>query len=616
MAETTSGAAGDGHDDGALLPVLAVPEHASPPPPVPALPAAEPSQDELVLRSEGIDGGGGEGSAGARSMMLVAVGIAVAALRGMSQWLADRRQRFEDQAPVRLAAVKAAAEGIAARAEHAAALHKISSDAAQARAKARVQSPTEFGASAKKNSGKGAGNGSGSGGGGGPSAGKKGPLPGPPPKKPAAAADRSADPKRARQEAAEQLRAARRETRARDRDRAQAVKAAQADARKKQREAQDEAKRRKRSPGTTLEKARDRLAKRRPDPTSPDKTPQKKENKDTKKENKGPRTPGSGLEPVTKPKPKPTAKPEAKAKPKSTPKPEAKGKSRWGRQSPKSQPKPRWRKKPKAGPAAGTSGSRPGSRSRRTREQTPPRQTPGEDGSWLRPPPGMEATYSTTITRDPMPPKNPPRRPAALTRGRGQLPPGSPPTPTPTPTPTVPSTPSGPPAPPAGPGGAGGSGGPPAPAPVPGPRRKEATPLSGAVQHTVPVTSTQFTDSDLTVYDVIEADEDQAQEILAGAEHALLVAERCDRLAGAIEALKAELESKFVPGVLVGWCTRLIERAKVVEEKALAVAAGLPRASEAIAQAGQLAAEHDRPVADLVRDMGHTAPAAASYHKE
>ncbi|GAA3126676.1 hypothetical protein GCM10020254_87580 [Streptomyces goshikiensis] len=132
----------------------------------------------------------------------------------------------------------------------------------------------------------------------------------------------------------------------------------------------------------------------------------------------------------------------------------------------------------------------------------------------------------------------------------------------------------------------------------------------------IPVRDTQFTDSDLTVYDVIESDEDQAEEIMAGAEHALLVADRCDRLAGAIEEMRAELIAKSVPGVFVGWCTRLIERAGVVESKAKAVAGGLPRAAEAIAHAGQLAAQHDKPAADLVRDLGHTAPADASYHKE
>ncbi|MFK0203474.1 hypothetical protein [Streptomyces lavendulae] len=127
---------------------------------------------------------------------------------------------------------------------------------------------------------------------------------------------------------------------------------------------------------------------------------------------------------------------------------------------------------------------------------------------------------------------------------------------------------------------------------------------------------TQFTDSDLTVYDVIDADEDMSQQILLGAVHARHVADRCQRLQSALEEMRAELIAKFVPGVFVGWASRLIERAGVVEAKANAVADGLPRASEAIAQAGQLASDHDKPVADKVRDLGHTAPADASYHKE
>lgn len=135
--------------------------------------------------------------------------------------------------------------------------------------------------------------------------------------------------------------------------------------------------------------------------------------------------------------------------------------------------------------------------------------------------------------------------------------------------------------------------------------------MSGA-----PVESIQFTDSDLTVYDVIDSDKDMSEEILLGAVHARHVAERCQRLQSALEEMRAELIAKSVPGVFIGWCTRLIERAGMVETKADAVADGLPRASEAIAHAGDLAAEHDKPAADKVREMGHTAPADASYHKE
>jgi hypothetical protein len=130
------------------------------------------------------------------------------------------------------------------------------------------------------------------------------------------------------------------------------------------------------------------------------------------------------------------------------------------------------------------------------------------------------------------------------------------------------------------------------------------------------VRDTQFTDAELTVYDVIESDQDQAEEILAGAEHAKLVADRCQQLASSLESLHVELVSKHVPGRLIGWCARLIERAGLVEAKADGLAKGLPRASEAIAHAGQVAADYDKHPADVVRDMGHTAPADASYHQE
>lgn len=130
------------------------------------------------------------------------------------------------------------------------------------------------------------------------------------------------------------------------------------------------------------------------------------------------------------------------------------------------------------------------------------------------------------------------------------------------------------------------------------------------------VKNVQFTDAELTVYDVIESDEDMAQEILAGAEHARMVADRCQNLVTSLESLHSELTAKSVPGRLIGWCARLIERAGVVETKAAKLADGLPRASEAIAHAGEVAAQYDKHPADVTREMGHTAPADASYHKE
>ena len=130
------------------------------------------------------------------------------------------------------------------------------------------------------------------------------------------------------------------------------------------------------------------------------------------------------------------------------------------------------------------------------------------------------------------------------------------------------------------------------------------------------VENVQFADAELTVYDVIESDADMAEEILAGAEHARMVANKCQNLVTSLESLHAELTNKSVPGRLIGWCARLIEKAGVVESKANKLADGLPGASEAIAHAGQVAAEYDKHPADVTRDMGHTAPADASYHKE
>ncbi|MDW6061381.1 hypothetical protein SAZ11_29370 [Streptomyces sp. FXJ1.4098] len=65
------------------------------------------------------------------------------------------------------------------------------------------------------------------------------------------------------------------------------------------------------------------------------------------------------------------------------------------------------------------------------------------------------------------------------------------------------------------------------------------------------VRTTQFTDAELTVYDVIDSDEDMAEEIMAGADYTKVVADRCEQLTSTLEALRAELIGKKVPGVLV-----------------------------------------------------------------
>ncbi|MFF4120128.1 hypothetical protein ACFY0P_42745 [Streptomyces sp. NPDC001714] len=131
-----------------------------------------------------------------------------------------------------------------------------------------------------------------------------------------------------------------------------------------------------------------------------------------------------------------------------------------------------------------------------------------------------------------------------------------------------------------------------------------------------PVKSTQYTDSDLTVYDVIDADADMAEEILAGADHARAVAEKCEAMSERLEVLYAKILDLKVPGVLAGMVVRLMDKAETVKNRALAVAATLPRASEAIAAAGHKAAAEDKHVADAVKDAGHVAPAEREYHEE
>ncbi|WP_432010451.1 hypothetical protein [Streptomyces cucumeris] len=242
------------------------------------------------------------------------------------------------------------------------------------------------------------------------------------------------------------------------------------------------------------------------------------------------------------------------------------------------------RRKARQAPPTGQPGASGGrSRKNSTRGGQHTQGAPRGDGEWLRPPPGWKVGYSVTITR---PDRDKPKpRPAAISRGRQGLPAGT-----------------------SSAAAAGTTPGPAGPASPP----KGALPMSGAPA----VQSMQFTDADLTVYDVIDSDEDMAEEIMAGAEHAKAVADRCEQLTSALEALHAELTDKKVPGVLLGWTVRLIERAGVVQGKAEGLATALPRASEAIAAAGQGAADADKHRADAVRDAGHAAPAEREYHQE
>ncbi|GAA3172294.1 hypothetical protein [Nonomuraea roseoviolacea] len=133
---------------------------------------------------------------------------------------------------------------------------------------------------------------------------------------------------------------------------------------------------------------------------------------------------------------------------------------------------------------------------------------------------------------------------------------------------------------------------------------------------TPPPRTTQYGDAELTIYDVIEADADMAEEITDGVAEARATAEGCERLITKLEAVHAKLIELRVPGVLAGWMVRLMDKTLTVKARANAIAEGLPRAAEAIATAGSNAAARHKPLADAVRDAGHTRPAEREYHDE
>ncbi|GGU67427.1 hypothetical protein [Streptomyces lavendofoliae] len=222
-----------------------------------------------------------------------------------------------------------------------------------------------------------------------------------------------------------------------------------------------------------------------------------------------------------------------------------------------------------------------------TAEPPPTFGMPGMDG--MRPPPAYTGPeFEFWLERDDPPPPDP--EPAgAITRGHPALPAA---------TASAPAASSTPPEPPPA-------------APVVPPQR-------GARFVSAPVKrpDTQYRDAELTIYDVIDADADAAEEITAGVDEALAAADGCERLVTKLEALHAKVVDLKVPGVLEGMVLRLIEKTEVVKARADAIAAALPRASEAIATAGSNAeAIHRRP-ADVTRDMGHTRPADREYNME
>lgn len=128
--------------------------------------------------------------------------------------------------------------------------------------------------------------------------------------------------------------------------------------------------------------------------------------------------------------------------------------------------------------------------------------------------------------------------------------------------------------------------------------------------------NTQYADAELTIFDVIDADADMAEEITDGVGEAQRTADGCELLLTRLEALHAKVVELKVPGVLEGMVVRLMEKTAVVRSRALAIADKLPAASEAIAVAGANAAARHRPLADAVRDAGHVRPAERDYHND
>ncbi|MFF4934267.1 hypothetical protein ACFY2H_36045 [Streptomyces griseofuscus] len=252
---------------------------------------------------------------------------------------------------------------------------------------------------------------------------------------------------------------------------------------------------------------------------------------------------------------------DSKDRAKKTPKPPRKKKPRsW-----------RWKRK------ASTTGPKTRGRRRKDRGTSSPGSMPGADGEWLRPPPGWDVTYKVDVEVIRPEPRR--RQPAGITTGRRELPAGS--SGQVTPTRSVP---------------------------------KESPIVMGTAVSVGEVGDTQFVDAELTVYDLIESDEEMGEQILQGVDHMNLVASKCEGLKSGLESLYAMCIEKKVPGVLVKWCIRLMERAGSVQDKAEALRDSLPRASEAILSARDTAVEADKLRADRVKEAGHVAPAEREYH--
>src|SRR5690606_31023460 len=318
-------------------------------------------------------------------------------------------------------------------------------------------------------------------------------------------------------------------------------------------------------------------------PKPQDKPEAKTEKADAKVDlTKKPKTTQAGKDKAVPPKPTRPPKPlyDPKAKVPGAHKPDG-GKGGWKSKGGTVNPPPKAEEATGPGPAAGT-GAPAGGTNRPDWDSTappppPPFGMPGMDG--MRPPPAYtDPEYTVEFLR---PPEEPPRGAAAALAAAAEE------------ASAASSTP-------------------------PGPAAPAVPPQRGARFVSAPAKrpDTQYRDAELTIYDVIDADADTAEEITAGVDEARAAADGCERLVTKLEALHAKVVEMKVPGSLEGMVLRLIEKTGEVKAKAEAIAAALPRASEAIATAGSNAeAIHRRP-ADVTRDMGHTRPADREYNME
>ncbi|MBL3808451.1 hypothetical protein [Streptomyces sp. BRB081] len=370
-------------------------------------------------------------------------------------------------------------------------------------------------------------------------------------------------------------------------------------AREKQRRADKDARRaekdKAREKSRDADPAKDKGAKDGKDPKAkdgkgPDEKPKPQDKPEAKTEKadakvdltKKPKTTQAGKDKAVPPKPTRPPKPlyDPKAKVPGAHKPDG-GKGGWKSKGGTVNPPPKAEEATGPGPAAGT-GAPAGGTNRPDWDSTappppPPFGMPGMDG--MRPPPAYtDPEYTVEFLR---PPEEPPRGAAAALAAAAEE------------ASAASSTP-------------------------PGPAAPAVPPQRGARFVSAPAKrpDTQYRDAELTIYDVIDADADTAEEITAGVDEARAAADGCERLVTKLEALHAKVVEMKVPGSLEGMVLRLIEKTGEVKAKAEAIAAALPRASEAIATAGSNAeAIHRRP-ADVTRDMGHTRPADREYNME